>query len=421
MEEDEAPRPAEEARAESRKGRAGAKGPPGMLRAIPATSIWIGACLLVFVAQTVFSGHGIFAYENISISKESGLVGSSVRRCLDGGNPLVLPIAPLSHGGLLHLFLGCVGLIAAGQVVERVLGSGYAVATMVLSGAAATAIGWISTGEPSLGASSCYFGYLGAAVSLSLRGAIPRHLLWHSSFPLIVLGGIFAYFAELAVYVTHGGHLGALGVGVALGAAVPRDKDLGLPLRIALLAWLSLGLAFTLISTVRDGEWDFRWEYFHPSHLLRSSRFVGYEDPAGRFRLQHPEILEPSREEGELVFRLTGPGGGPVLRIRGTKKGPFYNLQSLVRTTMLEYRQTLEGEYGPGAFEVKGEEEERLGEAEARRVTVKIRAGERVLMHILIFAETEERFYRVEGSHLEEDSIVGEWIDRMIGSLEVLE
>lgn len=394
--------------------------PPELRQSAPVISVWIAACIAASLSEAIVSGTGVLSPQNILLPVETGLAGTAIDRCLEGGNPLVLAAAPLFHRGLMHLFLSCVGLVAAAKPVERAAGSGITFATIILTGAIGSGAGWLAGGEAALGTSGCYFGFLGAMVALTIRGVLARRALWFSSFPLLVLAAIFSYFVEGTAYLSHAAHAASAVAGVALGFAAGRGQTFRLPVRIALLGWLGAGILFTIASAVREGDWEFQWRDLRPSRLLSDSRLVEYRDPEGRFRLTHPASLEPIPKGPDLVFRMSGFWEGEIVRIGVVPRSPFINLDSLVRTRILQLREEIDEAAAWETFEVTGEQEGMAGEVETRRVTGRLRGPEGEIRITFLFALTDDRMYQIEAYHGEGDDTLREWTTKMLDSLEIL-
>ena len=389
-------------------------------KATPVTIAWVLGCVVVFLLEWIISGLPFGSEENLALRENAGPVGEAIGRSLAGGGPLVLPVAPFSPNGLMSILLGAISILAVGKLVERTTGSGGVFVAIVLTGSVGAGVGWLDAGVPTLGASTVYYGLLGTIGWLVMKGAIPRSIIWFSWFPFLVLAGIFAYFAEETTTMSHLGHLGAAVAGVAVGAGMPLIDRIGWPLRTLLAIWLAAGTILVGASIAREQEWDLSWSEFSIDRIFGSSKLVLYEDPDGRFRLSHPDRLEPVATDNGLTFRVKGHDDGVVLWVLFGGRSPFYNLDSFVRDRMQAHRESFEGKHGTGAFELIDEREERRGETEARRVTASLRTdrGKRVI--IFIYALTERREYEIGTSYDERGGTVEEWVTKMIESLEIV-
>ena len=136
----------------------------------PVTRILVALNLLVFALTAAFAGSIV----SMPASVLADWGGNDGRLTL-AGEPWRLLTSVFLHGGLLHIGLNMLALYQAGQLVERLLGSGRFVAVYLCSGLfASLASVWWRQDVVSIGASGAIFGIFGALLAFLLVNR--RHL-----------------------------------------------------------------------------------------------------------------------------------------------------------------------------------------------------------------------------------------------------
>ena len=398
---------------------------------------WVVASILAFIFQSRLSGLGVFTGDLFGWLPEDSPVHVSLLDSLAAGNPLALAVTPFLQGTFMPAFLSIVGVLFVGRLVERLRGGGFAFVVLVVGTSLGAAASWGIEGTPGLGGTNAFFALVGAAGALVARGEIERTILWSVSFPLLVLAGLFALFDGEIVGVSNVAHLAAATFGAVLAASLPRRAVIPRALRGGLGLWLLGGLLIVVPPAWQDG--GSRWGGAERQALFgMEARFDTYDDPGGRFRLEHPYMMRPDVEpapaagggRGEVLYLVDREGGmdwGFTLEIRPHRNGQ--RRSQVLAGVIDELRQ----EVGPGR---------RRGEYHVGR-TIEVMAGEvpaslkvfqtgpaigpglRVSEIRVLVAVTREREYVAlaryhngpEGVTMPER----EWALRTIGSLEIRE
>jgi rhomboid protease GluP len=164
------------------------------------------------------------------------------------------------HGGLLHLMLNVVGIVALGRLAEAIWGPGRMILLFALSGLGGSIASQLAGVPRSVGASGAIFGLLGAlwAFGLLQRASLPHTLgvgLRRGVGAAIVMN--LALGITLWMIVDNFAHLGGLIVGIVI---VPFLRCRALPWEspsptLGLLAGLSGGslIAWGLLSAASRG------------------------------------------------------------------------------------------------------------------------------------------------------------------------
>lgn len=399
--------------------------PPRSPKAITG---WVAASALAHLLQARIAGQGIFVADQYGWSMSDSPLHGALLDSLEGGNPLGLGAAPFLHTTFMHAFLAIVGLLFAGRLVERFRGGGVAFVVLGVGGVAGAAVGWAVDGAPALGATTPYFGLLGVAIVLAAKREVDGAMLWSVSFPLLALAGMFALFATEVPYVSNTSHLVALATGVVSGLLPPGSPPFRLPVRLGIGACLLAG-AIVVVPAALGSEASHFGKAPEGGLMGMEARFDVYEDPEGRFRIEHPSVLEPVSEPlGEggsggthfyFVTKREGAPGSFELRIRPLAEGR--HRKDLVRDEIVELGRLL-GRNGRGlGYSIEGSEVFDAGAARAIRTTVAPDGAP--VEFVVVAAVTGEHEYVGSANYDTRETGPGAlergWVLRMIRSLEI--
>ncbi len=125
------------------------------------------------------------------------------------------------HAGLAHLFFNAFALYSFGMDVERFLGTARFIAIYVLAGLAGSVASYVTSPNPSLGASGAIFGLVGAMGAFFLK---TRHVFQEMSRQQIA-NLIFMVLLNLGIGFTtpridNAAHIGGLLMGALAGYAL---------------------------------------------------------------------------------------------------------------------------------------------------------------------------------------------------------
>jgi rhomboid protease GluP len=212
---------------------------PGAVRLAPALA---AACVLVFALGLLPGGDRLFF---------AGVFSAALVR---EGEWWRVVTANLLHGGVEHLLLNVLGLLALGPLVERVLGS--ARSTLVLGAAALGGMGagLLAEYEMAVGASGVVFGLAGALLALELGWSVRLPVGWRVPrgwlIAALVGDGILSFVMPSVAAAAHAGGLAAGGLACAAVARGALDRARPWAGLWALDGALALGLAASLASAV---------------------------------------------------------------------------------------------------------------------------------------------------------------------------
>lgn len=212
---------------------------PARVRLAPVLAL---ACVLVFALGWLPGGERLFF---------AGVFSAALVR--EGEWWRVLT-ANLLHGGLDHLVLNVLGLLALGPLVERVLGSARAAVVLGAAALGGMGAGLLADYELAVGASGVVFGLAGALLALELGWNARLPVAWRVPrgwlLAALVADGILSLVVPAVAAAAHAG--GLVAGGLACAAVAGRALDRARP-----RAWLwaadgalALGLAAALASAV---------------------------------------------------------------------------------------------------------------------------------------------------------------------------
>lgn len=190
----------------------------------PVTKIYLGICLLVFVAVFIESGtKNPLASPPLSMALKWGAMAGALWGVSDVPVSFVEPWRYLSamflHLGLLHIVFNAMTLFSLGQATEQRLGSARFTIIFVLTGV----LGYVASDAwnlasghyawpPTAGASGGLFGLGGALIGYLYARKDPAYkdILWQMAiFTIIMFVGGFS--------VNHAAHFGGFFSGIPLG------------------------------------------------------------------------------------------------------------------------------------------------------------------------------------------------------------
>ncbi|MEZ4225014.1 MAG: rhomboid family intramembrane serine protease [Polyangiaceae bacterium] len=220
----------------------------------PLTNLYIGLCLLVFVAMTVASGKpDILGVSSGSEALKWGALFTPIAR----EEPFRYLSATFVHFGLLHIAFNMMALRDLGRAVESRLGSGRFVFIFVVTSVAGFVASdfWYSfRGVPAFtaGASAALFGLIGAWVGYLYAA---KDSAWKQFlFRVAVYAAIFA----VVWPVNNAAHIGGFLAGAPLGVLFYRERR---PWKRAavfsVIGWLLVIASFgSIVLSHRSDAWQ---------------------------------------------------------------------------------------------------------------------------------------------------------------------
>jgi membrane associated rhomboid family serine protease len=233
-----------------REFRAGPKRRARRFASISATSLVLGAILVMFVLELVVSGGGLQLNNEVALIELGALFPPAVA----AGQYWRLLSAMFLHAGLLHLALNAYALYLFGRFVEETFGKGRFVAIYVVSGFLASVASYAfgPVGAIGVGASGAISGLLGAFIAYNFRR---RHLSLAAgnlrlALMIIVINALFGLTVP---GIDNRAHLGGLVAGIAAGVFAegmgPRGARRWTQVA-GFVALISLGIAIVAWRTV---------------------------------------------------------------------------------------------------------------------------------------------------------------------------
>jgi membrane associated rhomboid family serine protease len=198
----------------------------------PLTKVFIGLCLLVYVAVMIesktlldFFGAGVAASVKLRWGILAGPLGPLSDRPISFVEPWRYLSAVFFHFGILHIVFNMMALLDFGRATERLLGSARFAVVFVVTGVLGFMISdaWqlFSGGpwSPTAGASGALFGLDGALIGYLYGRKDPAYkdFLWRIAVFSVVM--IVARFP-----VNHAAHFGGLAVGLPMGYAFYKES-----------------------------------------------------------------------------------------------------------------------------------------------------------------------------------------------------
>lgn len=187
--------------------------------------------------------------------------------------------ANLLHAFPLHLVVNLIGLLVAGRLLERSLGTARTICVMLASAVGSMLLSGLLVNDGVEGVSGVVFGLAGAVLWLELRHAAELPAWWRFPRPFLHLVIVaFAFDAALGFYlpfIAGEAHLGGFAAGVLAAAVVTRSLPLGPVSRASMRAIAGLATAATVLA-VAAGAWELRSEPDYPArHAARISNLPG--------------------------------------------------------------------------------------------------------------------------------------------------
>ncbi len=202
----------------------------------PLRATWVAIALCIGVHLASLSiGPGVH---------EAGHFGSTYFRA---GEWWRLLSANFLHGGLVHLALNAIGLLALGELVERPLGSARTALVLLASGSVGMLAGLAAGYEQTVGASGMVCGLAGAVVVLELR--IPDRLpaAWRLPRRLLAVAlGADALLSLVVPFIAGAVHLGGFFAGAAVAFAVTPVT----PRTARVPAWVGAAAGVAIVAVV---------------------------------------------------------------------------------------------------------------------------------------------------------------------------
>lgn len=223
-----------------------------MVRRARATEFILILLIAAYVAQIAMDAVGPFdllAVEPLALIRMGGIMP---RLVVDEGQWFRLITGTVLHGGLVHIYVNGMALLALGGLMERLIG-GYRLAIIYVVSALAGSLSsvFVSGGWLSVGASGAVFGLLGAFGVMQLRHGrrLPPGIAQSRRWWLFILGANAALPIALPmidVWAHVGGFVGgALVAGLLLRSpvAIRPDRPPAFAIQAAAMALVGLAAA----------------------------------------------------------------------------------------------------------------------------------------------------------------------------------
>ncbi|AMJ59349.1 rhomboid family intramembrane serine protease [Bosea sp. PAMC 26642] len=238
-------------------------------RSVPAVTLRGSAMALTLglLLTGVFIGEAAFSYATsgqFAITPQTIILwgGTSYELVVQAGQWYRLALAPFLHWGAFHLFANLALLLAAGLLIEPLLGAGWLLAVFLLGGMAASAasVAFGTTGLLAAGASGALMALTGAGLVMSSVLPDGARRLGLQALCIAVLLQAVLLKGQIGPHmVDQAAHLGGALAGVALGfglRALWRSGQDGLRLGWPAGACAAALAALTFVSVSQAGFGD---------------------------------------------------------------------------------------------------------------------------------------------------------------------